>query len=86
MNYNLGQQPKKTARVRSLFVAALVLGCAFGTVTQAAADDVLRHRRGTLHSWSPTPSVLKGMFACPTSSTVALPGPSIPPVPKPPSL
>jgi Protein of unknown function (DUF3455) len=40
MNYNLGQQPKKTARVRSLFVAALLLGCAFGTVTQAAADDV----------------------------------------------
>jgi hypothetical protein len=40
MNYNLGQQTKKTARVRSLFVAALVLACAFGTVTHAAAEDL----------------------------------------------
>ena len=40
MSYNLGQQTKNTARVRSLFVAALVLACAFGTVTQAAADDI----------------------------------------------
>jgi hypothetical protein len=35
MSYNLGQQTKKTARVRSLFGAALVLACAFGTVTNA---------------------------------------------------
>jgi hypothetical protein len=40
MSYNLGQQTKKTARVRSLFVAALVLACAFGTVTLAAAQTV----------------------------------------------
>jgi hypothetical protein len=40
MNYNLSQQTRKTARVRSLFVAALVLACAFGTVTHAAAEDV----------------------------------------------
>jgi hypothetical protein len=40
MSNNLGQQTKKTARVRSLFVAVLVLGCAFGTVTQAAAEKV----------------------------------------------
>jgi len=38
MNYNLGQQTKKTARVRSLFVAALVLACALGAVTLAAAQ------------------------------------------------
>jgi hypothetical protein len=38
MSYNVGQQTLKTARVRSLFVAALVLACAFGTVTLAAAQ------------------------------------------------
>jgi len=37
MNYNLIQQ-SKSARVRSLFTAALVLACAFGTVNQAAAQ------------------------------------------------
>jgi hypothetical protein len=40
MSYNLSQQTKMTARVRSLFVAALTLGCAFGTVTQAAAQKI----------------------------------------------
>src|SRR5271157_3318146 len=40
MSYNLDQQTKKTARVRSLFVAALVLACAFGTVTNAVAQYV----------------------------------------------
>jgi len=40
MNYNLSQQTKKTARVRRLFVAALVLACAFGTVTHAAAQGI----------------------------------------------
>ena len=38
MSYNVGQQTIKTARVRSLFVAALVLACAFGTVNHAAAQ------------------------------------------------
>ena len=38
MSHNLSQQTKKTARVRNLFVAVLVLGCAFGTVTNAAAQ------------------------------------------------
>ena len=37
MTYDVGQQVKKTARVRRLFVAALALGCAFGTVTNAVA-------------------------------------------------
>jgi len=37
MSY-LGQQTNNTARVRSLFVAALVFACAFGTVTHAAAQ------------------------------------------------
>jgi hypothetical protein len=38
MSHNLSQQTKKTARVRSLFAAALVLACAFATVTHAAAQ------------------------------------------------
>src|SRR6266550_4725680 len=38
MSYNFSQQTKKTVRVRSLFVAALVLAFAFGTVTRAAAQ------------------------------------------------
>jgi hypothetical protein len=37
---NRNQQTKKTSRVRNLFVAALVLGCAFGIVAQAAAQKV----------------------------------------------
>jgi len=40
MNYNLDQQTKKSARVRSLYVAALALACAFGTVTNAAAQKI----------------------------------------------
>jgi len=35
---NLGQQKQKTVRTRRLMVAALVLGCTFGTVTRAAAQ------------------------------------------------
>ena len=38
MSYTVNQQTKKNARVRSLFAAALVLACAFGTVTLAAAQ------------------------------------------------
>ncbi len=41
MSYNLGQKLKTSARARHLFVAVLVLGCAFGTVTTAAAQNVL---------------------------------------------
>src|SRR5260370_22708911 len=40
MSYNVDQQTKKTARVRRLFVAALALGCAFGTVPHAQAQHV----------------------------------------------
>jgi hypothetical protein len=40
LSYNVNQQPKETARVRSLYVAALVLACAFGTVTNAAAQKI----------------------------------------------
>jgi hypothetical protein len=40
MSYTLSQQTRKTARSRSLLVAALVLGCAFGTVTHAAAQKI----------------------------------------------
>jgi hypothetical protein len=38
VSYNFDQQTKKTARIRTLFVAALVLACAFGTVNLAAAQ------------------------------------------------
>ena len=40
MNYNVDQRTKITPRVRYLFVAVLVLGCAFGTVATAAAQNV----------------------------------------------
>jgi hypothetical protein len=40
MSYTLSQQTRKTARSRSLLVAALVLGCALGTVTHAAAQKI----------------------------------------------
>ena len=40
MNCNLDQPTKRNARVRLLFVAALVLVFAFGTVTHAAAENV----------------------------------------------
>lgn len=40
MRSNVSQQTTKTARVRNLFVAALVLGCAFGTVNQAVAQRI----------------------------------------------
>jgi hypothetical protein len=48
MNYNLDQQTKKTARVRSLYVAALALACAFGTVTNAAAQKITSPTTPTL--------------------------------------
>jgi Protein of unknown function (DUF3455) len=40
MTTNFDRQTKKTARGRSLFLAALVLGCGFGAVTQAAAQGI----------------------------------------------
>ena len=40
MSYNLDQQTNKTARVRRLFVTALVFVCAFGAATYAAAQTV----------------------------------------------
>ncbi len=43
MSYNINQQVRKTARVRGLIVAALVLACAFGTVTKAAAQNTLQN-------------------------------------------
>jgi Protein of unknown function (DUF3455) len=38
MNFNLGQQIKKTARIRVVFAAALMFECAFGMVSHAAAQ------------------------------------------------
>lgn len=40
MSNNPYQQARKIARGRGLFVAALVLGCALGTVTNAAAQKI----------------------------------------------
>ncbi len=40
MRYNFDQQIKNTARVRRLFATALALGCAFGTVTHAQAQNI----------------------------------------------
>ena len=40
MNYKFDQQAKKTARVRTMFLSALVLACAFGTVSNASAQRV----------------------------------------------
>jgi hypothetical protein len=40
MSHNPSQQTKKNARVRCLFVAALALACALGTVTNAVAQNV----------------------------------------------
>lgn len=41
MNSRLGQQSKEPSRFRSLFVPALVLGCAFGAVTHAAPQKIM---------------------------------------------
>ena len=40
MRYNLDQQVKKTVRVQKLFAAALMLGCALGAATHAAAQNI----------------------------------------------
>jgi len=40
MSYNVNQKNNKTARVQSLFMAVLGLVCAFGTVSNAAAQRV----------------------------------------------
>src|SRR6266567_2063943 len=40
MNYSVNQKTKNTTRVRSLFLAALVLASALGTVATAAAQNV----------------------------------------------
>ena len=40
MSYNLAQPTKKRRPVRGLFVAALLLGCAFGAVTWATAQNI----------------------------------------------
>ncbi len=40
MRYNLDQQTKKTVRLRRLLAAAVALGCALGTTTNAGAQNV----------------------------------------------
>ena len=73
MNEILYQQTKNAARGRTPLVAALVLGCLFGTVNHAAAQGVTPPATPTLitppagntafllgQEW-----VLRAMFACP---------------------
>ena len=81
MSTNPFQQARKIARVRRLFAAALVLGCALGTVTNAAAQkiaspktpDGLHQGRETPHSWKAMLSARKAIPACPRAM-VAPPG------------
>src|SRR5205085_1266391 len=40
MNYNIDQQIKRTAHVRRLLAAAVVLGCAFAPANNAAAQNI----------------------------------------------
>ena len=40
MTYNIDRQTGKTLRVRRLFVAAIALGCAFGTIAHAQTQKV----------------------------------------------
>ena len=40
MSNKVSQQERRTTRVRSLFAAALVLGCAFGAVTRGTAQKI----------------------------------------------
>ena len=49
MNHSVGQQPKKTARDGRLFVAALALGYALGTVTNALTHYAPHHFRSSHH-------------------------------------
>ena len=55
MNHNRIQQTEKTARVRSLFVIALALGCAFGAVTHAAAQTTTLPSNSGVVTPPPTP-------------------------------
>ncbi len=41
MSHNFDRQMKKTARVRRVYVTALMLACALGTVTNAAAQKIM---------------------------------------------
>ena len=87
MSYNLGQKLKTSARARHLFVAVLVLGCAFGTVTTQRR----RSRPPPLRTPLPPPGNsaylvghaqgTQGYAACLRAPAV-FPGPSTPPVPK----
>ena len=91
MNCNLGQQTKNTARVRSLFGAALVLACAFSTVTFAAAQVTPPPVPDTIAVPAGNSAYLVGHafgsqgYTCLPTSTVAPPG-TPPPAPKPLSL
>jgi uncharacterized protein DUF3455 len=60
MSYRLSQKIRKTARVRTLFTAALVLACAFGTVNHAAAQV--------------TPPPVPGTIAVPAGNSAYLVG------------
>lgn len=61
MNVKLGHQATNTSRVRSLFVAILMLGCAFGTAAHAGAQRI-------------TPTTTPGAITPPTGNSAFLLG------------
>lgn len=61
MSHRLGQQTNEPSRLRSLFVAALVLGCTFGTVNYAARKKI-------------TPPPTPGIITVPAGNSVFLVG------------
>src|SRR3954447_13257512 len=58
MNYNMNHQPKKIMRVRRLLAAAVVLGCALGTASNASAQYIQSTSTPTLI----TPPVGNSLF------------------------
>ena len=80
MNHSLGQQPKKTARAGSLFLAALALGYTLGTVTNALTHYAPYHfrsshrRKEILHFCQARGWVLKVTFDGPRAQSIDMEG------------
>jgi hypothetical protein len=74
MNHSRGQQPKKTTRAEGLFVAALALGYALGTITTSlryyAPDhsSSSHHRKEVLHLYQAR-EVLRATFDSPRAQS-----------------
>jgi hypothetical protein len=69
MNCDLGQQTKKSARIRTLFLGGLVLASAFGTVTLGAAQNVTAPAAQNV-----TPPTTPAIITPPAGSTAFLVG------------